>query len=537
MEFNEKLLQDTKKLMIHRYPRFASEVASVGMEYKTDLPYHTAATDGKNIYFDPDYIESLTNDERLFIIAHELMHVKFQHMLRMVDSNGNRRDPMLWNIATDAIINANLVRDGFKIKEGYIDMPEALNYSAEEFYQKLLSEQEQQKNNQQNANGEDGDNKEQQTNGNGQQNSSNKQEDGNSNENANQSNETGGTNQSDSSSNGSGVNKDTDSTRQHADDHSLWEKAFEDSLQKQDKPKDKDNFQDGGQNKNGDEQEQEEKSQNGKDKSKSSNKGGIGDGKMRTQEIRDLESSEIIEREAKFDEKDEFQKNREERLQRAKESMQKTKDEQLKKSQDMSSKFGSLGEEKPVLDWRLLLKREVDKNVTVWSQRKSIAENNYAYRLEEYEVDDESETEVMIDVSGSVSDEMVKSFLRQLKPILKNSKLKVGFFADYATKEFIEIKKDKDIDCIRVKRPGYGTNMDSAVRAFSKKRETNKIVFTDGYPGTMPKDDLKGTNVIWLVYENRDFHPCCGRVIDVYPKNLQIKNNIIRNKNGEDLGR
>lgn len=70
--------------------------------------------------------------------------------------------------------------------------------------------------------------------------------------------------------------------------------------------------------------------------------------------------------------------------------------------------------------------------------------------------------------------------------------------------------------------------MDAAVRAFSKKKEINKIVFTDGYPGKEPKEDLKGINVIWLVYKNRDFHPCCGKVIDVYPNDLQNMANMSR---------
>ena len=45
----------------------------------------------------------------------------------------------------------------------------------------------------------------------------------------------------------------------------------------------------------------------------------------------------------------------------------------------------------------------------------------------------------------------------------------------------------------------------------------NKIIFTDGRLSldTMPKEDLKGKNVIWLVYGNKDFNPCCGRVIRV----------------------
>ena len=217
----------------------------------------------------------------------------------------------------------------------------------------------------------------------------------------------------------------------------------------------------------------------------------------------------------------EFQQNRTQKRELAKQRFEQMKNQQLKRNESGNVELKDIGQEKAILDWKLLLRREVEKTETIWSQRRSIAENNYAYRLEENDIEDEAETEVMIDVSGSVSNEMVRSFLRQLKPILKTSKLKVGFFANYATKEFQEIKKDRDIDNLKIYRPGYGTNMDAAVRAFSKKRETNKLVFTDGYPGTEPKSDLEAVNVIWLVYENRDFHPCCGKVIDVHPKDLQ----------------
>ena len=182
--------------MIARYPRFGAEIAAANLEYKTDLKYHTAATDGKNIYFDPDYLASLSDDDKLFIIAHELMHVKFEHMYRIVDKDGQRRDPEIWNQATDAIINANLERDGFKIKEGYVNMPEALNYSAEEFYEKLLREKQ----------------VEQQQSGNNGQQGQEPSEQGDSEQ--NQGNQGQGSKQS---------------GEQFADDHSLWEKAFEES--------------------------------------------------------------------------------------------------------------------------------------------------------------------------------------------------------------------------------------------------------------------------------------------------------------------
>lgn len=99
---------------------------------------------------------------------------------------------------------------------------------------------------------------------------------------------------------------------------------------------------------------------------------------------------------------------------------------------------------KPIIDWKLLLRREIDKSETIWSHRRSVEENNYAYRLEEYDVEDEALTEVMIDVSGSVSIEMVKAFLKQLKSIIKESKLKVGCFNEQLW-GMKEIKSEEEI--------------------------------------------------------------------------------------------
>lgn len=502
MEHDRKLLQDVKRLMIARYPRFGAQIAAANLEYRTDLKYHTAATDGKNIYFDPDYLASLSDDDKLFIIAHELMHVKFEHMYRIMDRNGQQRDQELWNIATDAIINANLERDGFKIKNGYVNMPEALNYSAEEFYDKLLkekqAEQQQQSKNGQNQS-QNGDEKQDKQNGQG-----NAQSGEESQEKNGQDSFDGQPKSQDNQEQGA------DSSEQFADDHSLWEKAFEES-KKQD-------------NKQMNKAEQNGQSSHITENSK-------------------LDPNAQIPEfdKAQFDEKTEFQENRQERRERAKRNMESLREQELKKSQSGNIEFGDVGQAKPILDWKLLLRREVEKTETIWSQRRSIAENNYAYRLEENDVEDEAETEVMIDVSGSVSLEMVKAFLRQLKPILKESKLKVGCFNEKFW-GMVEIKSNRDIDNFKIPSEARGNSAwtedwDLAVRSFSKKREVNKIVFTDGEPcpGTMPKEDLKGTNVIWLVYSNRDFHPCCGKVIDVYPKDLQNMINAERDLQEDEL--
>ena len=59
MKQNMELFQKMKKWMIAKYPRFAQEIANSNFKYSSDLPYHTAATDGDNIYF---YSERIQNE-------------------------------------------------------------------------------------------------------------------------------------------------------------------------------------------------------------------------------------------------------------------------------------------------------------------------------------------------------------------------------------------------------------------------------------------------------------------------------------------
>ena len=149
----------------------------------------------------------------------------------------------------------------------------------------------------------------------------------------------------------------------------------------------------------------------------------------------------------------------------------------------------------------------------------------------------------MIDVSGSVDLELVKSFLRQLKPLLQQSKLRVGCFNEQFW-GLVDIKNVREIDNFTIPRGARGhsawtEDWDLAVRSFTKKREINKIVFTDGYPcpGTMPKEDLKRENIIWLVYGNKDFKPCCGKVINITEKQLEQLHQIDKSTSMDDISR
>ena len=526
MSANTDLIYDAKRKMLVKYPRFGSEIAVANIEFKDNLPFHTAATDGKNIYVDPNYFSSLSENDRLFTIAHEIMHIKFMHMFRLKDKSGVKRDPELWNIATDAIINANLERDGFTIKEGYVNMPEALNYSAEEFYQKLLQEKEkkeqEQKNNQNQGNGQkqeqdnqqgSGQSQQQESSQNGEQ--SQEQDGGGQGNNQSQQQENQSQdeqNQEQKNGQGNGQEKGQDNDNQNSnggqeqgDDHSLWEEAFREQQEGQGKK----------QGKNAKKQEQSQ-----------------------------TESQEQVEEQStmEFDERGEFEDNRKEKREKFKSRREKT-EKDIRSTDKGTIELGNIGKSKEEIDWKVLLRREVEKTETIWSQRRSIAENNYAYRLEENDIEDEAETEVMIDVSGSVDLELVKSFLRQIKPMLKQSKLKVGCFNEKFW-GLVDIKNVRDIDNFTIPRGARGESAwtedwDLAVRSFTKKREINKIVFTDGYPcpGTMPKEDLKRENIIWLVYGNKAFNPCCGKVINITERQLEQLHLVNKDTSIEDVSR
>ena len=137
-------IEALKRKMLVKYPFFGSVVASVG--YKENKDISTAGTDGEIIYYNPKYLESLSVEEQTFIFAHEVCHIAFNHILR---SEG--KDSELWNIATDGVINQFLKRDGLKMAKGGVDMAEAINYDAEQLYEKLLQEKQQIQQQQQNG--------------------------------------------------------------------------------------------------------------------------------------------------------------------------------------------------------------------------------------------------------------------------------------------------------------------------------------------------------------------------------------------------
>jgi len=91
--------------LLLRHPFFGNMATRLQIK-ECDEWCPTAATDGRNLFFNTEFFSKMTSKEIEFVIAHEILHCVFDHMTRRED-----RDPQLHNIACDYIVNNTLVRD------------------------------------------------------------------------------------------------------------------------------------------------------------------------------------------------------------------------------------------------------------------------------------------------------------------------------------------------------------------------------------------------------------------------------------------
>ena len=98
----------------------------------------TAAVDGRNLYFNTQFFNKMNNKEIEFVIAHEILHCVFDHLGRR-----EGRDPKLYNIAADYIVNNLLVRDRIGEKPSFIDCFQDFKYdkwTSEEVYDDIYEQ-------------------------------------------------------------------------------------------------------------------------------------------------------------------------------------------------------------------------------------------------------------------------------------------------------------------------------------------------------------------------------------------------------------
>ena len=81
-------------------------VLSVGkVNFTKDLP--TAATNGRDVMYNPDFIKTLDDKELNFVVLHEALHKAYQHM--HLWKKLWKENPQLANIAADYVVNNSII--------------------------------------------------------------------------------------------------------------------------------------------------------------------------------------------------------------------------------------------------------------------------------------------------------------------------------------------------------------------------------------------------------------------------------------------
>jgi predicted metal-dependent peptidase len=103
---HEKLVAARIKMLFNQ-PFFGNIACRLKLVDATDDGWcPTAATDGRHFYYNRDFVDTLSVQQTVFLVGHEIGHCIYEHFLRV-----NGRDKQYWNMAGDYKINGMLVRE------------------------------------------------------------------------------------------------------------------------------------------------------------------------------------------------------------------------------------------------------------------------------------------------------------------------------------------------------------------------------------------------------------------------------------------
>jgi len=130
----DKILK-ARSILILDHPFFGSLAVRLGLVENNQVP--TMITNGKDILYNSEFIDSLPTREIVGTLAHEVMHIALGHLWR----RGSRQHGK-WNTACDYPINENLMDAGFALPGEPLVDQKYFNLPAEEIYSLLPQEEE-----------------------------------------------------------------------------------------------------------------------------------------------------------------------------------------------------------------------------------------------------------------------------------------------------------------------------------------------------------------------------------------------------------
>jgi predicted metal-dependent peptidase len=137
-EIEDRLIAARISMLLH-CPFYGNLACRLDMKDATDW-CPTAATDGKYFYYNRNFVDALSNDELVFLWGHEVEHCVYDHFSRRGDKN-----PLLWNIANDYVVNMDLVEGNVGSQIKLVDICFDYKYqrwTSEEVYDDLFKQAE-----------------------------------------------------------------------------------------------------------------------------------------------------------------------------------------------------------------------------------------------------------------------------------------------------------------------------------------------------------------------------------------------------------
>lgn len=148
-------LSEALSRLIHSHPFFAVILLDLLEVEEVDV-VPTAATNGHKLYVNPDWFNPLDIEERVFVLAHEVLHVILDHCPRMKLYMDRGVGPDLkafssgrWNQATDYVINDWLAKSNVgRMPMGGLHHPNyGMNDLADDVYLKVPEDKNKNQNN------------------------------------------------------------------------------------------------------------------------------------------------------------------------------------------------------------------------------------------------------------------------------------------------------------------------------------------------------------------------------------------------------
>lgn len=125
----KRIIDKARAFIVLDHPFFATPMLKRPMIERLDIPTLSVSDSGK-IFYNPLFVASLTPEQMVFGICHEVLHYLSGHGVRR-----GARDPKNWNVAGDMWINDVLQHSNVgKFIDGCINVPGSMNRTVEDIY-------------------------------------------------------------------------------------------------------------------------------------------------------------------------------------------------------------------------------------------------------------------------------------------------------------------------------------------------------------------------------------------------------------------